>query len=396
MITQELDRPAVPAPPASVSTAVRTCVRCIMDTTDPEIVFDEHGMCNHCTQYIATAKVLLKRDERGQRELAQIVEQMKAEGRGKAYDCVLGVSGGVDSTYAAYVLKQMGVRPLAVHMDNGWNAELAVHNIERTLKTLGVDLHTDVLDWEEFKDLQVSFLRASVPDGEIPTDHAIGAVLYRAAATHGVRHVVHGANVVTEGILPIRWTYGPGDWRYIRSVHARFGRVKLRTFPHYGYTSLYYYVGVRRMRQIRLLDFVPYVKEDAKALLERELGWRDYGGKHHESIYTRFFQGYILPKKFGIDKRKAHLSTLICSGQVTREQALEEMQTEPYPADLQAQDREYVVKKLGLTQAEFDAIMALPVKVFRDYPNSVVRHRRLLALARLARKLKVLPGRVSR
>jgi len=374
----------------------RVCVRCVMDTSDPEIRFSADGTCNHCAAYVEMASRMLRRDEVGAAELQHVVATMKEEGRGKPYDCVIGVSGGVDSTYVAWKLKELGLRPLAAHMDNGWNAELAVHNIERVLKALKVDLHTVVLDWNEFRDLQLSFLKASVPDGEIPTDHAINAVLYATAKRAKTRFIVNGANVVTEGILPLLWTYGPGDWKYISGIQRQFGTVKLRRYPHYGYAQMYYYHGLKRMRSLRLLDYVPYVKADARALLETELGWRDYGGKHHESIYTRFFQGYILPKKFNIDKRRAHLSTLICSGQVTREAALAELQSEPYPVDLQEADREYVSKKLGLTDAQFSELMSRPTRTYRDYPTSYARHQQLIQIARVARKLRILPGRVSR
>jgi len=344
-----------------------------MDTSDPDIFFDEQGVCNHCHLYGELEAKYCHQGAVGKRLLAETVDRIRADGRGRSYDCLIGVSGGVDSTYVAYLVKQAGLRPLAVHVDNGWNSELAVKNIENVLTHLGIDLYTQVLDWDTFRDLQLAFLRASVPDAEIPTDHAIGGVLYRMAAKHGLRHIISGSNIVTEGMLPARWVYGVADWSYIRAIHAQFGTRPLRNFPHYSLTDLAWYTGVRRIRSFRILDYVPYVKADAMHTLQTELGWKNYGGKHHESIYTRFFQGYILPRKFNIDKRRSHLSTLICAGQLSREEASAELTTSPYPEALQAEDREYVLKKFSLSSQEFDAIMTAPVKSYRDYPNHQVR-----------------------
>jgi N-acetyl sugar amidotransferase len=342
------------------------CARCVMDTSDPEISFDAHGVCNHCRSYSELADRELRRDPG---ELEGLVREIRQAGTGKEYDCVIGVSGGVDSTYVAYEVKRLGLRPLAVHLDNGWDSELAIHNIEQALSTLGIDLVTRVLEWDEFRGLQVAFLRASVPDAEIPTDHAIMATLYQEASRRGIRYVLSGDNFATEAILPRRWTYGVHDWRYIKQIHRRFAGKSLSSFPHVSRLRLDYLSRVRRIRVVGLLDYFPYVKSDAMELLQRELGWRPYGGKHYESIYTRFFQGYILPTKFGIDKRKAHLSTLICAGQMTREEALRSLEENEYLAGRAAEDRVYAVKKLGLTDAEFDEIMCAPAKTYEDYPN---------------------------
>ena len=348
----------------------RICVRCIMDTTDPEIQFDNDGVCNHCRRYEEKVKERLCLDEAGQQELNKLVGEIKIKGKNKKYDCIIGVSGGVDSTFVAYLVKKLGLRPLAVHLDNGWNAEVAVGNIE-ALRKLDIDLHVAVVDWEEFKDLQLSFLRASVPDAEIPTDHGISALLYDVAAKEGAPFIFTGVNVSTEGVHPIRWSYGMWDWKYIRSVHNRFGSVRLETYPHYSLLGLLNYVFVRRIRRIPVLNYMTYVKEDAIKLLEKELGWEYYGGKHYESIYTRFLQAYILPRKFNIDKRRSHLSSLICSGQITREEALEEMKRDPYPSEeMMKSDKEYVLTKLGLSEEEFEIIMSLPIKTVRDYPSN--------------------------
>jgi len=354
--------------------ATRTCSRCIMnDLVDPRIQFDGNGVCNHCRRYDALVGARVVRGGEGRRILDGLVGKMKAAGRGRDYDCIIGVSGGVDSTYVAYLVKQLGLRPLAVHFDNGWNSELAVSNIEKVLKRLDIDLHTYVVDWEEFRDLQLAFLRASTPDGEIPTDHGIFALLWREAVAKGVRYIVSGMNFATEAMSVPEWSYGHSDWRYIKAVHRRFGTTPLRTYPHFSLLDLLWINLVRRVRTISILNYVEYDKEAAMRLLRDRLGWVYYGGKHYESIYTRFWQGYVLPRKFGIDKRYGHLSDLINSGQLTREQALDEIRQETYPADLQEQDRRYVIKKLELTDAGFETLMAAPPRSFRDYPNNFAR-----------------------
>jgi N-acetyl sugar amidotransferase len=338
-----------------------------MDTSDPDITFDECGICNHCVSYEAMAQTSVFSGETGRRKLDEIVTRIKEQGKGKQYDCVIGVSGGVDSTFVAYKVKQMGLRPLAVHLDNGWNSELAIQNIEKTLKGLEIDLYTYVIDWEEFKDIQLSFLKAGTPDLEIPTDHAILALLNKTAHERGIRTVIWGFNVRTETHVPAAWSQGHSDWRYIREIHRRFGRVPMKTFPH---LTIWSYLGWhQRGEQLNILNYVDYVKKDAMKVLERELGWRYYGGKHYESLYTRFYQGYFLPRRFGFDKRKAHLSSLICSGEITRDEALEELKRETYPLDLQEQDKRYVIKKFGLTEQEFETLMTLPKKRFTDYPS---------------------------
>jgi N-acetyl sugar amidotransferase len=357
-----------------------------MDTTDPDITFDAQGVCNHCQRYdrIATQR-LVPLAERT-RQFDALVAKIKADGAGKPYDCIVGVSGGVDSTYVAWVVKQAGLRPLAVHLDNGWNSELAVANIEKALKTLGIDLYTHVIDWEEFRDLQVSFLKASTPDGEVPTDHAIFALLYELAAKHGLHYVISGTNVSTEGVLPVKWGYGYFDWRYVKDVHRRFGTGKLSTYPHFSLPKLAYYVFLRRIRMVSILNYIDYDKQQAMEVLQKQLGWVYYGGKHYESIYTRFYQAYLLPRKFQIDKRKAHYSGLICSGQMTRQQALQLMEEPVYPAPLLEQDREYTIKKLALTVEQFEQVMKAPNKTFLEYRTSYKIFERAKAMLNKARE----------
>jgi len=366
-----------------------------MDTSDPDIVFDLAGMCQHCRRAGELLRDRMAVYKSGEYQIDRIVPRIRGAGVARAYDCIVGVSGGADSTYACYSARKLGLRPLAVHFDNGWNSELAVHNIESTLRRMGIELYTFVVDWGEFRDLQLAFLKASVPDAEIPTDHAIWALLYRTAARFGVKYVLTGTNLTTESILPQSWTYGITDWRYIEAIHRRFGSRKLRTYPRSSLARFAWYVGARRIRTLSLLNSLDYNKERAIQELEREIGWRRYGGKHHESVYTRFFQSYILPRKFGIDKRRAHLSSLIMSGQMTREEAVAEL-ARPIESERQLRDDlEYVAKKFELSVAQFEQLMALPRRTFRDYPNGLAWLERGKRLKVLAQRYRLLPSQVG-
>jgi N-acetyl sugar amidotransferase len=365
-----------------------------MDTSDPEIRFDESGVCNHCHAYDVAVSTRVRTGEVGQRTVHEIVDRLKRDGAGKQYDCVIGVSGGVDSSFVAYMVKQLGLRPLAVHVDNGWDSEVSVENVDRLCHKLDIDLHTVVADWEEFRDLQVAFLRCSTPDSEIPSDHAIAASLMQTAKRAGVGHIISGYNVRTEMHLPSTWSQGHFDWRYIQSVHRRFGTQRLRTYPHLTWLDFYLRTWERF---ISILDCLDYSKTQAKALLERDLGWRDYGGKHYESVYTRWFQGYWLPRKFGFDKRRCHMSSLICSGEMTRSLAIEALKAPTYDPDLQEEDTASVMSKLRLTQTELEAILSLPKRTYWDYSSYGQLYRsRLYPPARrvfwAARKLRRLTG----
>lgn len=362
-----------------------------MDTADPGIQFDASGVCSHCHRYDRLLASRVARGSNRDAELHRIVAQIKRAGEGSDYDCIIGVSGGVDSTYVAYLVKKLGLRPLAMHLDNGWNSELAVKNIEEVLKRLQIDLSTHVLDWVEFRELQKSFLRASVPDGEIPSDHAIFALLWTEAARRGIRYIVSGMNFATESVSVPEWAYGHSDWRYIRDVHRRFGGGSLRTYPHFGLGYLMWLNLVKRIKTVSILNYTEYDKPRVMGILEQELGWRNYGGKHHESVYTRFYQGYVLPRKFGIDKRYGHFSDLINAGLMTREKALEELKRPPYPEEQQKQDLEYVTKKLGLGADEFSRIMSSPVRSFRDYKNNYELVRRLKSAVNRLRGVGLYP-----
>lgn len=359
-----------PTPPLEWhDSSARVCTRCVMSTTDPDITFDAEGRCNHCTDYVERLASLTYNPATSERELAAVVDRIKAAGRGKEYDCVMGISGGIDSCYAVYVATSLGLRPLAVHMDNGWDSDTAVKNIKNVARTLGIDYQSVVLDWEEFRDLQLAFLRASIPEIETPTDIAIPAALHRVAAENGVKFILMGGNYATEGILPRAWHYNPRDVRYLRAVHRQFGSGELRTFPTFGVVKETYYKFFKGIRLVYVLNLVPYSKSDAMKKLQ-ELGWEYYGGKHYESTITGFIQSYLLPVKFQIDYRRATLSSQICAGEINREEALEILKTPPFAAERVREEKVYVAKKFGISLEEMDAILAAPPRTHRDYPNS--------------------------
>jgi len=340
-----------------------------MSTTDPAITFDADGRCNHCTDYFARLVSLTYDGETSERELAALIDLMKTAGRGGEYDCVIGISGGVDSSYAVYVAKSFGLRPLAVHVDNGWDSDTAARNMKNLTRVLDVDYESFVLNWEEFRDLQLAFLRASVPEIETPTDIAIPAALHHVAAENGVRFIVMGGNYVTEGILPRAWHYNAKDVRFLRAVHRRFGSGTLRTFPTFGFVKEIYYKFFRGIRLVYILNLVPYSRTHAITKLD-ELGWQYYGGKHHESTITRFVQSYLLPVKFQIDYRRATLSNQICAAEVTRDDALEILKAPPFEARRVPGEKLYVAKKFGISLEEMDAIVAAPPRTYREYPNN--------------------------
>lgn len=364
------------------------CTQCVMDTEgNPGIYFDENGVCNFCYEYERKKDQRIVKDTKErEKELNKIVDRIKSKGKKKKYDCIIGVSGGVDSTYTAYYVKKiLGLRPLAVHFDNGWNSELAVKNIENTLNKLDIDLYTYVVNWPEFKDLQLSFLKSSTPDGEIPTDHGILSVLFKLASNYNVQYIISGNNFKTEGVLPQNWSYGHIDWKYIKNIQSIFGKKKLKTFPYMTLFKFLRFSLIHKVKLISILNYTDYDKAEASKILTEYLDWRYYGGKHYESKYTKFFQGYILPRKFGIDKRKIHLSALILSNTISRDDALKELEKPVYPPDEIENDKEYVIKKFVLNENKFEELMNQEHKTFRDYPNSYRLHklfRDLLAFMR--------------
>ena len=354
--------------PTITSRQYRGCSHCVLDThDDPEMTFDQEGVCSYCQKYKKHEVEYVKKGGRGLEELKKIVEKIKSDGARKPYDCIIGLSGGVDSSYLALKAKEFGLRPLAVHFDNGWNSELAVNNIENIVSKLNFDLHTVVIDWDEFRDLQLAFLRASVVDIELITDHAIFASLYKIALEQDVKYILSGVNYVTEAILPEPWVHDKRDHIHIKAISTQFGKIPLKKFPLFD-TNLKFRISWKGVTSVPVLNYLEYIKSDVKKEIIQKLNWRDYGGKHYESVFTRFYQGYILPVKFGIDKRKAHLSTLINSGQINRNSALLELESPIYPEDLRKSDFDFVLKKLGLSVEDFQQIMNLPIKKHRDYP----------------------------
>ena len=340
-----------------------------MDTSDPQITFDRAGRCCHCTEFLETRARHTYHGQESDVALDRIFENIRKAGRGKKYDCVLGVSGGADSSYLAYIIRQRGLRPLAVHMDNGWNSQKAVVNIKNVTRGLGIDYESYVLDWEEFKSLQLAFLKASVPEAETPTDVAIPAALHSVAAKHGIKHILSGGNLATEGILPKSWHYDVRDLKYFNHIYRTFGGRPLKSFPTFGYKKEIFYKVVKGMRMVYPLNFVPFIKDEAITLLKEKFDWRPYGGKHHESTYTKFIQSYYLYEKFKIDYRRATFSNQICVGEMERCQAVEQLRTIPYNEEEIDAAKQYIAKKLGIDRHEFERIMRLPAKWYWDYPN---------------------------
>lgn len=347
------------------------CSRCVMDAlTDPAISFDADGYCNHCVRFLGNREKFIYRPGASDEALERLIHIVKREGRDKKFDCVLGISGGIDSSHLALLTKQWGLRPLAVHMDNGWNSKIAVSNIKKLLQTIGVELYTHVLDWEEFKDLQLSFFKASVADVENPTDMAIPGVLHRVARKFGAKFILMAGNYATEGMTPKHFQYGKKDLYYLRAIHRRFGRRPLKNFPSFGFWDEVAFKALHGIRILYPLNLVDYKKEEALTVLKRDFGWEDYGGKHHESIFTKFVQSYYLPVKFGIDYRKSTYSAMICNGQLSRREALQAIAPPPYKEGEISRDISYVAKKLGIPEEEFVQILRLPPKNYSDYPNA--------------------------
>jgi N-acetyl sugar amidotransferase len=364
-----------------------------MDETAKEITFDNNGVCNFCHNYDNVLVNDVHTDKGGEEKLEKLIEKIKQKSKNSRYDVLIGLSGGVDSSYVAYIIKKKyGLRAFAVHLDNGWNTELAVANVEQIVKRLDIDLSTYVLDWKEFRDIQTSFIKSSISNIEIPTDHAIWALLIKTAAKMKIPYIIAGNNVVTESIMPESWLYGSKDSKLIKSLHKKFGKVKMKTYPSLSTMDYVDYLLVRGIRWVPILNYIPYNKAEAKQTLIDELGWQDYGGKHYESIFTRFFHAFYLPVKFGYDLRKSYLSALVCSGQISRDEALEEIGKPPAPIEMLEQDRDYVIKKLGLSENEFESILKAPNKTYADYPNNESLWKRFNTIIRVARNYIIRVG----
>jgi N-acetyl sugar amidotransferase len=346
------------------------CSLSVMDNiADPDIKFDEKGICNYYYEYLKAEKEQVKKDAEGEKEFNKIIAQIKEDGKGKEYDCILGVSGGVDSTYLAHIAAQQSLRVLCVHFDNGWNSELAVMNIENIVNKCGFQLYTYVIDWNEFKDIQRSYFKANVIDIEAITDIAIFSALDVLCKQFKIKHIIDGRNVVTEVTLPPSWICkNPSN---LRDIQKQFGTVPLKSYPLMSPIRRRIVAKQKLFQSWPILNYIPYDKKEAKKTIVEKLAWRDYGGKHYESVFTRFYQGYILPEKFKVDKRKAHLSNLIFSGQITKQEALEELKQPIYPAQLFATDYEFAIKKLGFTNDEFQAYLKTPPVPHSKYAMSI-------------------------
>lgn len=349
------------------------CTRCVMDTSDPEISFDNYGHCNHCTEALQKLKQSYMPDARGQKKLEKLIDEIRRTGKDKKYDCMIGLSGGIDSSWLTYKSKEWGLHPLIFHVDAGWDSPIAAQNVQNLVRYLGYELHTFTVDWEEMRDLQRAYLYSSLANQDVPQDHAFFAVLFHTAAKMGLRYWLSGFNLATESILPRSWGYTAMDSRQLKAIHKQFGQRPLRNFPTLSfwdyckfYNDILFFPTVKAVTP---LNWMPYNAEEARRILQREAGWENYGRKHSESVFTKFFQNYYLPTKFGYDKRRAHLSSLIVSGQMTRDEALVELEKPLYPQTEFYSDKGIVLERLGLTEEEWDHIFNLPNRCFHDYPN---------------------------
>lgn len=351
----------------------QVCSNCVMDTTDSKIQFDSRGYCDHCNNFYNNILPNWHPDEASKKELNRIVKQIKTEGKNKAYDCIIGLSGGLDSSYITYLAKEkLGLRPLIYCVDTGWNLSVADENVKRIIKSLGLDVHTEVVDWEEMKDLQLAYFRSQVPYQDTPQDHAIFAALYNYAASHGFKYVLTGGNYSTECVRePNEWVH-VNDIAQIKDIHRKFGQLPLNKFPFCGmFKYRLFYRYIKGMKIIQPLNLIPYIKEDAINTLHERFGWERYQNKHFENLFTRFYEGYWLPKKFGYDKRRAHFSSLILTGQLKREDALEILEQPPYPLADAMKDMELIANKLGITKSEFEEMMNGPNKTYRNYQSGL-------------------------
>jgi aminotransferase len=362
----------------SNSNTYQQCKRCIMDTSDPEIVFDEQGVCNHCRKFDKVTSKHWFPNEEGNKRWTKVVEQLKASGKGREYDCIIGLSGGVDSSYLALKIHESGLRPLVVHVDAGWNSELAMANIESIIKHCNYDLHTHVVDWEEMKGLHLAYLRAGISNQDVPQDHIFFSSLYHFAIKNKIRHILSGSNFATESIFPDAWLGDAMDAINLRAIHKKYGENKLKHYKTISFFEYYiWYPFVKRMSIVNPLNYMAYDKAKALEELKTTVGYKPYARKHGESQFTKLFQNYYLPQKFGFDKRQPHLSSLIVSGQITRDEALQKLKEPLYEPDELERDISFFCKKLQITRETFNELMNAPVHEYSDFPSFQNRYKLL-------------------
>ncbi len=350
----------------------QVCSRCVMDTSDSQISFDDKGVCDHCRTFDRDIKPNWDTSEVGWEKISNIARRIKAAGSGKEFDCIIGMSGGIDSSYLVYLAKErLGLRPLVFHVDAGWNSQQAVNNIEQITERLNLDLYTEVIDWEEMKDLQLSFFKSGVPHIDTPQDHAFFATMYRFANKHGIKHILTGGNYSTECIRnPLEWMYFQSDSRQIKDIHKKFGENKLIKFPLTNILWHKIYLPyIKGIKVYRPLDYMPYNKEEATKLLVDKYAYQRYAQKHFESRFTRFYESYWLPEKFGFDTRKVQYSSLILTGQMTRDEAIEKLKSPAYDPENIDQDFEYIANKLGISVETLRSYFDAPNKTYKDYKN---------------------------
>ena len=365
-----------------------------MDTTDPEITFNKNNLCNHCEYFDQFISNELFDTEEKKEKIKSVVNKIKLYGKNKKYDCIIGLSGGVDSSYVATQIAEWGLRPLVVHVDAGWNSELAVRNIENICKKLKFDLVTHVVNWQDIKNLQLAFLKSGVANQDIPQDHAFFAALYHYAVKSNIKYVISGGNLATESILPTAWGYDAMDATHIKYISKTFSKTNLKDFPLISFFSYFlYYPFLMRMKVVRPLDYIEYNKEKAIEILKKEFDWKYYGGKHYESHWTKFFQGHFLPYKFGYDKRKAHLSSLILSKQITREDALKELAKPLYDKKKLREDKEFIAKKLNISLSELEEYLNNDCIDYSMYPN---HQKKLKRLRKLMKCLILIKGLIKK
>lgn len=349
------------------------CSNCVMDTTDSRITFDSNGVCDHCNDFYTNVKPNWHTDERGRAEMEKLVENIKKDGKGRNFDCLLGMSGGVDSSYLLHLaVKELGLRPLVFHVDGGWNSELAVHNIQVMIEKLGLELHTEVINWNEMRDFQLAFFKSGVPHIDIPQDHAFIATLYNFADKYNIKYILNGGNISTECVRnPMEWLYYGTDMAQLNDIMKRFSTVEMKTYPFSSILRHKFYLRyIRGVQVVKPLNYMPFIKDDALDLLTKEYGWTPYPQKHFESIFTKFFEGYWLPERFGFDTRRVQFSSLILTGQMKREDALNMLESPAYNTETIEEDFNYIATKLEITPDELRSYFNMPKKFYWDYKNN--------------------------